>query len=152
MRTQLLFPTYLRMPGVMLFLAGLTLFIAWQRFDYEAAWLDVPAAADNLTALSATTHNYTLSLALSLLLSGLILLGFSRMRYEDEMIAMIRLQALQLSIYITVLAFLAVTLFTYSFTFLTYTMWLWYGFLFLYCVLFYAKIYLLKRQARNDEE
>lgn len=152
MKTQLLFPTYLKIPGLILFLAGLTLFIACMQFGYEAAWLDVTNAAGSLTTLSDTTHNYTLSLALSLLLSGLIFLGFSKMRSEDEMIALMRLRALQLSIYITVLSFLVVTLFTFSFAFLTYAMWLWYSFLLLYCAIFYAKLYSLKFSTKSNEE
>lgn len=151
MKTKLLFPSFFKVPGLLLFLVGLGLFTAWSKFGLEFRWLKLPDSNGSLSSLANSSDNYTFSLALSLVLLGLVFLGFSKLKLEDEMIAAIRLRSLQMSIYITVFSFLFVTMFTFSFAFLTYAMWLWYGFLFLYCAIFYSKIILLKSAKNNDE-
>lgn len=151
MKSQLLFPSYLKFPGFLVFLLGVFLFVAWSKFDYQIAWLSFKSDSQDLGSILDRTDNYTFSLALSLILLGLIFAGFSRLKFEDEMIAMMRLNALQLSMYITVFVFLLITLFTFGLSFLSYAMWLWYGFLLLYCIIFYAKILISKSATKYEE-
>lgn len=147
-----LFPRFLKIPGLILFVGGLSLFIS----DYEIPWLSMGPASSpkGLKEVLGSSDNYTLSLSLSAILLGLLFFGFSRLKQEDEMIAKIRLESLQWSIYITATALLLLNLFTFSITYITYSVWLWFVFLALYCVIFYLRVFslsLLSKNPRHEE-
>jgi hypothetical protein len=152
MRSSFLLPSPFKWFGGIMLLFGAALYIAASTYGFELSFLEMESSSGSISDLVNATDNYTISFALILLISGLIFLGFSRLKQEDEMIAFLRLQALQWSIYFCAAILILLTAFTFSLAYLGYLGWLWYLFLAIYCLLFYSKLFLLQLRSQNDEE
>ncbi len=144
MTNKLLFPRWLRLPGLLITLTGLLLFAAHEK-GYEISWLNfsTKSSSDNLLAMFTT--NYTASLSFLLILLGLVFTAFSRLKQEDEMTAYIRLRSWQLSIYLCVLLLGVLIAFTFDIAFLYTSFSLWFLLLASFSIIFYGKIYLFRR-------
>src|SRR4051812_41391331 len=93
MKTQFLFPRFLRYIGYLLALPGFVLgyFVVYQKYQIAALSFEI---RKQRTLLLGTTENFTNELALALVIIGLLFIAFSKTRKEDELTGKIRLNAL----------------------------------------------------------
>lgn len=124
MNTKWLFPHRYRLIGWLVFVPSAALGLASLYADLDIGWLVVNALTESMTIVSgsSTTHlddaqNLTDELAAMGIIAGLLLIGFSREKIEDEMISQLRLEALQWSVYTNylVLAIAIVTVYDMAF-------------------------------------
>ncbi|HNL37664.1 MAG TPA: hypothetical protein PKL15_12370 [Saprospiraceae bacterium] len=122
MKTLRLLPTVWKPVGFVLALAGAVLGALTVFGNFE-----IPGFGFNLRKedefLVSRFENFTQELALTLLLVGLLMMAFSRVRHEDERVQLIRLEAFQWS-------------FLFQFGILLAANWLLYGGNFFYAMLF----------------
>lgn len=82
--------------GVVLTIAGLALGSANLFFEFQWSFLSLKRNVGG-GLFGPTNQNFTDELALTILLSGLLILSFTRMKTEDERVHAIRLEAYQWS-------------------------------------------------------
>lgn len=87
MKTRFLFPYYFKFIGLVLFLLHLPVMMLWH-VDYS----------DPGTGLFSARHLFFISTVVSMVL-GLLMIAFSKEKIEDEQIAQLRLDSLQVSLY-----------------------------------------------------
>lgn len=144
MKNRILFPSTFRPIGFVILMAGIALFIAWNNYGFQFAFLKVKPTPKNLDNLFKP-DNYTGTLVSVITIIGLLFVAFARQKTEDEMVQHIRLSSLMLSLYITLAVFILLVLFTYSVSFAVYSMYLWYVFLMLFCIIFYTRMFLINK-------
>lgn len=93
MKTRFLFPYWCRYLGVLLAVPGFILgyFVVYK--DYKIPGFELKLR-DNGTLFLSAIENFTNELALTLVIVGLLLLAFSKVKKEDELTAKMRLNAL----------------------------------------------------------
>ncbi|ASU32346.1 hypothetical protein [Mucilaginibacter xinganensis] len=93
MKTSFLFPPKLKYLGALLAIPGFVLgyFVVYR--NYEIPGFEIRLRAKSSIFLSAM-ENFTNELALTLVIIGLLLVAFSRVKKEDELTAKMRLNAL----------------------------------------------------------
>ncbi|MEO6522651.1 MAG: hypothetical protein ABIN91_13285 [Mucilaginibacter sp.] len=99
MKRTLLFPCKLRYLGYLLAIPGLILgyMVAYQKYEIPGFELRI---RENDSLFISAIENFTNELALTLVIVGLILVAFSKLKHEDELTGKIRLNALYWSILI----------------------------------------------------
>lgn len=102
MKAHLLFPSFFRPIGYILFIPGFILGFFFVFYGYLIPGFG-PAIIPHEIAGDLT--NYTNELALALVITGLIFIGFSRLKREDELTAYIRLSALYWAVLINFVLF-----------------------------------------------
>ena len=95
MKTRFLFPYWCKYLGVILFLVHLPVYM----FRKNLGFADLTPSEDLFSAY----HIFYL-LTTFLMLTGLVLIAFSKEKIEDEQIAQLRMDSLQWSIYLCYLA------------------------------------------------
>jgi hypothetical protein len=152
MRNRLLLPASFGIIGLVLFLLSLALFIAWNYYEFEFRFLDTgsPPAKGGIGFLSGD-ENLTNECVILGALTGLIFIAFARDRHEDERITMIRLQSLQLSHYLSYIAFSILLFFVNGISFLVAMSYLPYLFLVIFIIVFYFRLYLLPKFAQHEK-
>lgn len=98
MHTMYLFPHKAAKIGWLLLIPGLVLGILVMYFDFEISFLQTHFR-NNPSLFEAADENFSNELAGLLLMSGLMLIAFSRRKQEDELIAQLRLDALLWAVY-----------------------------------------------------
>lgn len=106
MKTMRLLPTTWKWPGVLLSLGGMILGVMSLFGGYEIGWLALKIRQE-AEFLSPAVENFTEELALTLLIAGLLILAFTRVKGEDERVRLIRLEAFQWSILVNFIIVLA---------------------------------------------
>jgi hypothetical protein len=91
MKAHLLFPSFFRPIGFVLFIPGFILGFFFVFYGFIIPGFGPPIDPH---AMLGWLTNYTNELALALVITGLIFIGFSRLKKEDELTAYIRLSAL----------------------------------------------------------
>jgi hypothetical protein len=93
MKTPLLFPARLKYLGVLLAIPGFILgyFVLYQNYEIPGFGFRLRTGG---TLFLPAIENFTNELALTLVIVGLLLLAFSRVKKEDELTAKIRLNAI----------------------------------------------------------
>ncbi|AUD02662.1 hypothetical protein [Spirosoma pollinicola] len=106
MKTKWLFPHRFRLIGWLIFVPSAILGLAALYVDFKISWLTANWLSESITILSGNsvghvTENQDLTdeVAAIGIIIGLLLIGFSCEKVEDEMIGQLRLEALQWSVY-----------------------------------------------------
>lgn len=145
MKSRFLFPSKARFLGLFLFLAGIAFFIHSQNSSKDFfVWRDLRPAAQSFTG-AARDEAFDNEIQLFLVLSGLILLAFSKETLEDEHIVQLRSDSLQWAVYVNYAVFVALIFASYGLNFLMFTMYNVLTLLVFFIVRFRWKIYLLNR-------
>jgi len=110
MKTKWLFPHSYRLIGWIILLPSIALGLAALYSEFQWKFLTLPIIAMNFPGGNIPI-NLTDELAALGVISGLLLIAFSREKVEDEMIIQLRLEALQWSVYVNylILAILIIT-------------------------------------------
>lgn len=100
---RFLFPTWLKIPGLILFALSLLLGIFFIIFNFEPNFLEVPAfnifGNTEIFGMGKTNNLIDESISLGIIIGGLFA-GFSREKHEDEYINILRLESLVWAVYI----------------------------------------------------
>jgi hypothetical protein len=154
-----LFPHYLKKLGWLLFVPSLLIAIVLS-FNGEALFngLTMPVfaiAADEIftkTVFFGWIKNPVLDeILLCLIIIGGLIVGFSRVRNEDEMIARIRYESLVWAVYFNFGLTLLATIFIYGSFYLQVMMFNLFALLFFFIIRFHIKLYQLNRSLRHEE-
>lgn len=111
MKTQFLFPNKLKPLGWVLFIPSLVLGVLNQYISFNFSFLEMESANNKLFS---STQNLTDEVALIGILLGLVLIGFSKLKTEDEYVQKIRLDSLLWATYLNIGLIILSTLLVYS--------------------------------------
>jgi hypothetical protein len=139
-----LFPQWCRFVGI----AALLLSIL--TYDRQFAFLDTsprPLAADEVVNLGSvmSNNNLTDELCYTSYILALFLIGFSRLKKENEYTLQIRLRSLNLTVYLSYLAVAVITFTTYGMSYLLTLIECIAALPMLYIVIFYYQLYIHPR-------
>lgn len=125
MKTDFLLPHQYKKYGWILFIPALFAGVLYMIYSYEPSFLDIqmPAIVDDPLLGDFRYFSLTSTNAMDLILSVAIITGglivaFSKTEYEDEYIAKIRLESLVWAIIVNYMVLIFCTLFLYGFAFL----------------------------------
>lgn len=117
MKTGFLFPHRYRLMGWLVFVPSLALGLTYLYADFAFDFLTVyePASSEvKGNRLFGWPINLTDELAALGVIAGLLLIGFSKEKVEDEMVGRLRLDALQWSVYVNYLILALCILFVHG--------------------------------------
>jgi hypothetical protein len=140
MKTKWLFDRSVKKWGWIVFLPSLILGVAHLHFDFI---LDSLAILND--ASISDSENFTDEVAAIGVIVGLFLIGFSKVKEEDEMIFAIRSNALQVGMYINYLMILISIILIYDHFFFTVMIYNMFTPLLVYNVVFYLKLQKMRR-------
>lgn len=152
MKTTLLFPYYFRFIGWALVLA---FFSTWAYLELSSdsgidGHLTVHISNDWLSTFYDTTSlDFTDEIMCIALIAGLLFIGFSRERLEDEMINQLRLKALQASVYLNYALLILAIILIYGLDFYNVLMYNMFTVLLFFIVYFQLTLRKNRRMARR---
>ena len=150
MKKNYLFPHQFRVIGWVMVIAVLVTFVVeqlWFRdlhikmpalyYDGSFEFLSDEPAPTGFFVMATTT---LLSLLFPILTVGLVLIGFSKERIEDEFVTKVREQSLVWSTYVTAVLFILATLLVYGFPYLIVPYLVFFVFLMLFIIKFRVEL------------
>jgi hypothetical protein len=140
MKTKWLFDRSVKKWGWIVFLPSFILGVAHLHFDFILE----PLAILNDASIY-DSENFTDEVAAIGVIVGLFLIGFSKVKEEDEMIFAIRSNALQVGMYINYLMILISIILIYDHFFFTVMIYNMFTPLLVYNVVFYLKLQKMRR-------
>ena len=117
-----LLPFGLRLPGIVMMIAGVLLLVAKYKFNYKPDFLNIKFLAMYIYYIEAKSfviisHQMIGEIAGILLLGGLFLVAFTKEKTENESFGALRLQAFMLTAYLNLIYLFISVLFFYGFGF-----------------------------------
>ena len=95
MKSNLLIPSRFKLVGLVIFIPSLLLGIWWRFFEFEIGVLTIKSSRAGVSIFKDHQTNFTDEIALVGIITGLLMIAFSREKQEDEFINRIRLESLQ---------------------------------------------------------
>ena len=147
MKKNYLFPHRFRIVGWVLAIAAVTAFIVTQiwfpnlSFKMPSLYFDVLFDDDNESGFFRMARADTLSLAMPVLTIGLLFIGFSKEKVEDEFVQYLRTQSLIWATYVTAALFIIATLLIYGISYLYVPFLVFFVFLILFIVKFRIEVH-----------
>ena len=138
MKKNYLFPHQFRIVGWVLAIVAVAGYI-WGpdiQFRMPSLYFDVLFDDENESGFFRMARTNTLSLAMPLLIIGLLFIGFSKEKVEDEFVHYLRAQSLIWSTYVTSALFIIATLLIYGIAYLYVPYLVFYVFLILFIIKF----------------
>lgn len=159
MKTQFLFPRRFKLLGWLLFLPSLSaaLILPVIGFDLDNYLpMRVFAIVDNEFLgkpqfMTMIGNSFSDEILLSLIIIGGLLVGFSKLKNEDEFIAKIRYESLVWAVYVNFAVMLFATFFIYGIYFFNVMIANMFTVLFFFIIRFHVMLYKLNRSAENEE-
>ena len=145
MNKNYLFPHQFRVIGWVLAIAAVALYVAEKiwfpdlTFKLPALYDDGPFGSDPEFFVMATTT--ILSIIIPILTIGLIFIGFSKEKVEDEFVTHVREQSLVWATYITAVLFILATLLVYGASCIVVPYMVFYVFLILFIIKFRIEVH-----------
>jgi hypothetical protein len=143
MKTRFLFPHKWRTTGIILFIIGFITFLIDQNFFEIGGWLHGHPLVTGIDMQIIFNDFQYLSVII-----GLLLIGFSKEKVEDEQIAQLRLDSLQWAIYINYGIFIICVIFINGGAFLSIAAYSIVGPIIFFIIRFRWKIYQLNRELK----
>ena len=147
MNKNYLFPHRFRMIGWVLAIAAVAVYVAQQlwfpnfSFKMPSLYCDVLFDDDNESGFFRMARTNILSLAMPVLTIGLLFIGFSKEKVEDEFVQYLRAQSLIWATYVTAILFIVSTLLIYGFSYLYVPFFVFFVFLILFIVKFRIEMF-----------
>ena len=159
MKNQFLFPQQCKKIGSWLFVPSLIAGIATMimGFDFDRILKIKTFALVNQDVLSTpelfaiVENGITDELLLVMIIAGGLLVGFSKLKNEDELIAKIRYESLVWAVYVNFGIMLLATVFIYGITFLNVMIANMFTVLFFFILRFHLMLYKLNHSVRDEE-
>jgi len=123
MKKNYLFPHQFRMVGWALVIAAVAAYVACRiwfpdwRFYIPALYYDSPFLEDKVEGFFVMADTGILTIVIPLLTIGLLFIGFSKEKIEDEFVKSVREQSLVWATYITAALFILATLMIHGFAY-----------------------------------
>ena len=159
MKTQFLFPNKFKNLGWILFIPGLLLFITSSIFPIDldkylkikvfAIYEDTIGQKPGFFKIIEDSFSYEL-LTIFIIIGG-ILICFSKLKNEDELITKIRYESLVWATYFNYILILFFTVFVYGMPFLTVIVYNVYTVLIFFMIRFHYMLYKLNKSSSYDE-
>jgi hypothetical protein len=159
MKTRFLFPHQFKTLGWIFFIPSLVLSIVTSIFDINTdQYLNIQVPAIYLDQFFGNKQYFQLIknnivdelLVLGLIIGG-ILVGFAKLKVEDEMISKIRYESMVWAIYLNYLLIILFTIFTYGVSYLAILMYNTFTLLLFFIIRFQYMLYKLNRANQDDE-
>jgi hypothetical protein len=147
MRSRFLLPHSWRMAGIVIFLIGLAFFIADQWLNVQLfTWHNLRSFETQSISGPSVDENFADEIKMLLILSGLLIIAFTKERTEDEYIAQQRLDSLQWAMYVNYAVFAVCVLIVYGMDFFSITIYNVYTPLIIFVVRFRWMMYRASKQ------
>lgn len=114
MKSYHLFPNRFKIIGFIIVVPILILGVFNMFYDFQISWLSFKMPFNIKDVVSGEEINLTDEFVTVGLIIGLILIGFSAVKFEDEYVASVRLESLQWAVYIHSVLLILATLFVYG--------------------------------------
>ena len=159
MKTPFLLPNHFRKLGWFLFVPGLLLAILIPALSLDTEkYLNVTVFAlydsgimQEPKAFTWIQNSIVDELLLVLLIVGGILIGFSRLKDEDELIGKIRYESLVWATYLNYAVILFLTIFIFGFWYYNVLLYNTFTLILFFIVRFHYKLYQLQKAAKDDQ-
>ena len=140
MKKNYLFPHYFQWIGLVIAIAAFVALVIGTINDVDikmpALYVDVFFDDDNESGFFRMTKSSIYSIAMPLLVIGMVFIGFSKEKVEDEFVQYLRSQSLIWSTYVTATLFILATLLIYGIDYLYVPYLVFFVFLLLFVVKF----------------
>lgn len=150
MNNRLLFPRPFKAVGLVLVALSFILFIAWNWYHFEFGFL-ATTGGSRTEGLDFQDHNLTNELMAIAMLTGLLFIAFARGRTEDERTALLRLQSLQVSQYVSYVLFVLGLFLVNGLAFISVMLLFPYVLLAIFILVYHCRMYLLPKFAAHEE-
>lgn len=156
MKSNFLFPNRFKRIGLFLLIPGLIIYLYYEffhsnMFSPEFFTLKVPVFFNEGKFISLSEKNILNGIVGVLILSGSLMLAFSKEKLEDEFIEKIRLESLVWSVYVNVVLILFSFIFFYDWVFFWVMIINLFTVLWFFTIRFNWKIKRLKKTFKYDE-
>jgi hypothetical protein len=118
-------------------------------YDFEFNFLSYNK--DDLNGIF-DNNNFTNEVALSGTIAGLLIIVFSKQKIEDEYISLLRLKSLQLSVFISYIAFIGINFCFYGLAFYNIIFYNSFTILIVFIITFQWKLFNLNKEGLKNEE
>jgi hypothetical protein len=147
MKNQLLLPRQCRILGIILLLPSVALFIAYFNYNFELSFLATtpPLKSD----LLGGNNNLTDEFAIAGVIISLFMIAFSKLRHEDEYTRFVRLQSLQVGVYVNYAIFILLTFTVYGGNYLSVLFYNIATILILFILMFNFNMYIKPRFSKS---
>lgn len=146
-----LFPHRFQMAGWVLAIVAVAVFVVQQLwfpnfyFKMPSLYFDVLFDDDNESGFFRMARTNTYSLAMPVLTIGLLFIGFSKEKVEDEFVQHLRSQSLIWATYITAILFIVSTLLIYGISYFYVHFLVFFVFLILFIIKYRIELYRFKK-------
>ena len=143
MNKNYLFPHRFRIIGWVLAIVAVVgyLWLPEIHFKMPSLYFDVLFDDDNESGFFRMARANSLSIAMILLTIGLLFIGFSKEKVEDEFVQYLRAQSLIWATYVTAILFIVATLLIYGISYIYIPFLVFYVFLILFIIKFKVELY-----------
>ena len=143
MKKNYLFPHHFRMVGWVLAIVAVVgyLWLPEIHFKMPSLYFDTFFDDDNESGFFRMARTNTLSIAMPLLTIGLLFIGFSKEKVEDEFVHYLRAQSLIWSTYVTAALFIIATILIYGIAYIIVPYLVFYAFLILFIIKFRIELH-----------
>ena len=143
MKKNYLFPHQFRMIGWVLAIIAVVGYLCLPEFHFKmpSLYFDTFFDDENESGFFRMARTNTLSLAMPVLTIGLLFIGFSKEKVEDEFVQYLRTQSLIWATYVTAALFIIATLLIYGISYLYVPFLVFFVFLILFIIKFQIELY-----------
>ena len=143
MKKNYLFPHQFRMIGWVLAIIAVVGYLCLPEFHFKmpSLYFDTFFDDENESGFFRMARTNTLSLAMPVLTIGLLFIGFSKEKVEDEFVQYLRTQSLIWATYVTAALFIITTLLIYGISYLYVPFLVFFVFLILFIVKFRIEVH-----------
>ena len=118
MKSNLLIPSKFKLIGLVILIPSLLLGIWWRFFEFEIATLTIKSSQGDVSIFKDHQINFTDEVALVGIITGLLLIAFSREKQEDEFINRIRLESLQWAVLVNYVLLIIAAMLVHGWSFI----------------------------------
>lgn len=143
MKKNYLFPHHFRVIGWVLAIVAVAgyLWLPEINFKMPSLYFDTFFDDENESGFFRMAMANSLSIAMILLTIGLLFIGFSKEKVEDEFVQYLRAQSLIWATYVTAILFIVATLLIYGISYIYIPFLVFYVFLILFIIKFKVELY-----------
>ena len=143
MKKNYLFPHRFRIIGCVLAIVAVTGYLCLPEFHFKmpSLYFDTFFDDENESGFFRMARTNSLSIAMILLTIGLLFIGFSKEKVEDEFVQYLRAQSLIWATYVTAILFIATTLLIYGIAYIYVPFLVFYVFLILFIIKFRIEVH-----------
>ena len=143
MKKNYLFPHQFRMIGWVLAIVAVVGYLCLPEFHFKmpSLYFDTFFDDENESGFFRMARTNSLSIAMILLTIGLLFIGFSKEKVEDEFVQYLRAQSLIWATYVTAILFIATTLLIYGIAYIYVPFLVFYVFLILFIIKFRIEVH-----------